>query len=77
MSRIHAVTSSTAIWELAGKHHPFGLLTLNSFVLGNLLPMTLGNIVGGGLFVGPWQPRPQPLSEPCLWDCTKCFPAPW
>ncbi|MDO5722617.1 MAG: formate transporter FocA [Actinomycetaceae bacterium] len=27
-------------------------LTLESFLLGNLLPVTLGNIVGGGIFVG-------------------------
>ena len=27
-------------------------LTVGSFVMGNLLPVTLGNLVGGGIFVG-------------------------
>ncbi len=29
-------------------------LTMSHFILNNLLPVTLGNIIGGGVFVGMW-----------------------
>jgi formate transporter len=29
-------------------------LNMIDFVLNNLIPVTLGNIIGGGLFVGMW-----------------------
>ena len=31
---------------------PGSAITLSDFLLGNLLPVTLGNILGGGVFVG-------------------------
>jgi formate transporter len=44
-------------------------LTWNSFLVGNLLPVTLGNIVGGAIFVGGvyymaymWSRKPDPAS---------------
>nr|WP_311591193.1 formate/nitrite transporter family protein [Trueperella bernardiae] len=38
----------------AGAGHPSatGTLTVQSFLLDNLIPVTLGNIVGGGLMIG-------------------------
>ena len=29
-----------------------GAVTLNGFFIGNLLPVTIGNIIGGSIFVG-------------------------
>ena len=40
-----------AVVASAGLLEKLGQLTWNSFLLNNLLPVTLGNIVGGGIFV--------------------------
>lgn len=42
---------NAAVVAAAGLEGALGHLTWNSFLLGNLLPVTLGNIVGGALFV--------------------------
>lgn len=40
-------------WEAIGKApSQFELLTLHNFIVDNLIPVTLGNIVGGGFLVG-------------------------
>jgi formate transporter len=47
--------SGPDFWQSVGAaadHYP--LLTVGNFITLNLLPVTLGNIVGGGLMVGAW-----------------------
>ena len=44
--------SNPAVVGLAGLSGKIGTLTWQSFLTNNLLPVTLGNIVGGALFVG-------------------------
>ena len=40
-------------WEMAGiVPMDFGLLSWSNFMIKNLLPVTIGNIIGGGVFVG-------------------------
>jgi formate transporter len=42
-----------AFWQSIGKTAAdFPALTWNNFVFGNLLPVTIGNIIGGSLLVG-------------------------
>ncbi len=41
-----------AVAVMTGKAGDFSHLTVNAFLIKNLLPVTLGNIVGGGFFVG-------------------------
>ncbi len=43
---------NTAVVNSAGLTEVINTLTWSKFVFGNLLPVTLGNIVGGALFVG-------------------------
>lgn len=45
--------ASSEFWLIAG-HSPadFADLTITNFVINNLIPVTLGNIIGGGFFVG-------------------------
>lgn len=52
VSHIPAVASTDAVQHLAYKTHPSHVLSVHAFLVYNLLPVTLGNIVGGGLFVG-------------------------
>ena len=42
-------------WQAIG-HAPseFADLTFAHFIVNNLIPVTLGNIIGGGLFVGSY-----------------------
>lgn len=40
------------VTQLTGTGIEFGQLTLKGFLLNNLLPVTIGNMIGGGLFVG-------------------------
>lgn len=43
----------TAFWEATGvRAADFGNLTWSNFVFANLLPVTIGNIIGGGFMVG-------------------------
>lgn len=41
-----------AVAAMTGKAGDFSHLTVNALLIKNLLPVTLGNIVGGGFFVG-------------------------
>lgn len=41
-----------AVVSMSGKAGDFSNLTMNTFLIKNLLPVTLGNIVGGGILVG-------------------------
>jgi formate transporter len=42
-----------ALWDLIGKSAVnYGSLTWGNFIFRNLLPVTIGNVVGGGMFVG-------------------------
>ncbi|WP_117233224.1 formate transporter FocA [Vibrio maerlii] len=42
-------------WQMTGANiADYADLTISNFVLNNLLPVTLGNIIGGGAFVGMW-----------------------
>lgn len=44
-----------AFWVASGANvADFADLTVLNFALNNLLPVTIGNIIGGGLFVGLW-----------------------
>lgn len=44
-----------AFWQMTGANiADFADLTLSGFVLNNLIPVTIGNIIGGGVFVGLW-----------------------
>ena len=45
--------AGSAFWELVGKSTAdYANLTWGSFLLNNLLPVTIGNIIGGGVLVG-------------------------
>ncbi len=37
---------------ISGKTNDFSIFTVTNFLTGNLLPVTLGNIIGGGVLVG-------------------------
>lgn len=42
-------------WQMTGANiADYADLNLVDFILNNLIPVTLGNIIGGGLFVGMW-----------------------
>ncbi|ELV8625886.1 formate transporter FocA [Vibrio cidicii] len=42
-------------WQVTGVNiADYADLTMSNFLLNNLLPVTLGNIIGGGVFVGMW-----------------------
>lgn len=42
-------------WQMTGADiSQYADLNLAGFILNNLIPVTLGNIIGGGLFVGMW-----------------------
>ncbi|EGR2794337.1 formate transporter FocA [Vibrio navarrensis] len=42
-------------WQITGANiADYADLTLSNFLINNLLPVTLGNIIGGGVFVGMW-----------------------
>lgn len=44
-----------AFWQMTGADFShYSDLTLLNFFINNLIPVTLGNIVGGGVFVGVW-----------------------
>lgn len=43
---------ASAATQLIGTGVDLGQLTLKGFLLNNLLPVTIGNMIGGGLFVG-------------------------
>lgn len=51
LARTGEFLSSPAAAEAIGKFSP-SMFTMSHFLVGNLLPVTLGNIVGGGLLVG-------------------------
>lgn len=51
LARTGEFLSSPAAAAATGKFSP-SIFTLHNFIVGNLLPVTLGNIVGGGLLVG-------------------------
>ncbi|KHT62937.1 formate transporter [Photobacterium gaetbulicola] len=45
--------ASPEFWQMTGMNPAdFADLTLSNFVVNNLIPVTLGNIIGGGVFVG-------------------------
>ncbi|MDB1123624.1 formate transporter FocA [Vibrio algarum] len=45
--------ASPEFWQAAGTTAAeFSDLTLTNFIMNNLIPVTLGNIIGGGIFVG-------------------------
>jgi len=45
--------AAPSFWTACGSSaDAFPHLTLDRFLLGNLLPVTIGNVIGGGLFVG-------------------------
>jgi formate/nitrite transporter len=44
--------SNPAVVAAAGLGDKMGALTMHNFLIGNLVPVTLGNIVGGAFFVG-------------------------
>ncbi|MDG3088360.1 formate transporter FocA [Vibrio hannami] len=45
--------ASPEFWQMTGANPlDFADLTLSNFVLNNLIPVTIGNIIGGGIFVG-------------------------
>ncbi|CAK9884577.1 MAG: putative formate transporter 1 [Candidatus Erwinia impunctatus] len=45
--------ASPEFWQMAGSSaEQFSHLTVTDFILDNLIPVTLGNIIGGGLLVG-------------------------
>ena len=45
--------ASPAFWQAAGASaSEFQALSVNNFIFDNLIPVTLGNIIGGGLLVG-------------------------
>ncbi len=42
-------------WQITGANiADYADLTMVNFIINNLVPVTLGNIVGGGVFVGMW-----------------------
>lgn len=41
----------SAAHQATGRMLDFSQLTINGFLIGNLLPVTLGNIIGGGFLV--------------------------
>ncbi|EHA1127836.1 formate transporter FocA [Vibrio navarrensis] len=42
-------------WQITGANiADYADLTMSNFLINNLLPVTLGNIIGGGVFVGMW-----------------------
>jgi formate transporter len=42
-------------WQMTGANiAQYADLTMMNFIVDNLIPVTLGNIVGGGVFVGIW-----------------------
>lgn len=44
-----------AFWQMTGANiAQYADLTMVNFIVDNLIPVTLGNIVGGGVFVGIW-----------------------
>lgn len=44
-----------SFWAMTGMNvADFADLTFTNFFINNLVPVTLGNIIGGGLFVGMW-----------------------
>ncbi|WP_428773170.1 formate transporter FocA [Vibrio sp.] len=48
-------TASAEFWQMTGADIAnYADLTLTNFILNNLIPVTLGNIIGGGVFVGMW-----------------------
>ncbi|TCS38889.1 formate transporter FocA [Reinekea marinisedimentorum] len=49
---IKALASPEFFTSLGSSAHEFADLTIANFISKNLIPVTLGNIVGGGLFVG-------------------------
>lgn len=48
----HSPDMAVHVENLAASGQDLSSLTLSGFLLNNLLPVTLGNIIGGGLFVG-------------------------
>ncbi|ELR64759.1 Formate efflux transporter [Photobacterium marinum] len=45
--------ASPEFWQMSGMNPAdFADLTLSNFILNNLIPVTIGNIIGGGVFVG-------------------------
>lgn len=45
--------ASPEFWQMTGANPmDFADLTLSNFVVNNLIPVTIGNIIGGGIFVG-------------------------
>ncbi|MDF2152459.1 formate transporter FocA [Vibrio sp. CAU 1672] len=47
--------ASPEFWQMTGANiADYADLTLGNFLMNNLLPVTLGNIIGGGVFVGMW-----------------------
>lgn len=49
---IHAVASPEFFASLGVTYEQFADLTITKFIFNNLIPVTLGNIVGGGVIVG-------------------------
>jgi len=44
-----------AFWQITGANiADYADLTMVNFIVNNLIPVTFGNIVGGGVFVGMW-----------------------
>ena len=45
--------ASPEFWQMSGMNPAdFADLTLSNFIINNLIPVTIGNIIGGGVFVG-------------------------
>ncbi|PSW04051.1 formate transporter FocA [Photobacterium lipolyticum] len=45
--------ASPEFWQMSGMNPAdFADLTLGNFIINNLIPVTIGNIIGGGVFVG-------------------------
>lgn len=51
LSRTSAFTGSTAAADVIATHSP-AAMTISGFIVDNLVPVTLGNIVGGAILVG-------------------------
>jgi len=46
------LSTDTSVLASLGQSVDISQLTIHGFLVNNLLPVTLGNIIGGGFFVG-------------------------
>lgn len=49
---VNDLSIAPVVTQLSGAGVELGQLTIKGFLLNNLLPVTIGNMIGGGLFVG-------------------------